>query len=109
MDLKFANPKFNSIQFIHNNIYSNIKHKPFGVKRSMGTIWNKMNKIIYALFFKKLKLCKKSIPRQYMKIFTSKVFTLGACSLLVSDLHSETKCSQFGSGCNLCAEVSSLQ
>ena len=87
----------------------NIKHKPFGVKRSMRTIWNKMNKIIYALFFKKLKLCKKSIPRQYMKIFTSKVFTLGACSLLVSDLHSETKCSQFGSGCNLCAEVSSLQ
>ena len=32
-----------------------------------------------------------------------------ACSLVVSDLRSETKGSRFESGCQLCAEVNSLQ
>ena len=31
------------------------------------------------------------------------------CSLVVSDLRSETRGFRFGSGCYLCAEVSSLQ
>ena len=35
--------------------------------------------------------------------------SLRACSLVVSDLRSETKGSRFESGCYLCAEVSSLQ
>ena len=35
--------------------------------------------------------------------------TLGARSLVVSNLRSETKGSRFESGCQLCAEVSSLQ
>ena len=34
---------------------------------------------------------------------------LRARSLVVSDLRSETKCSRFESGCQLCAEVSALQ
>ena len=37
------------------------------------------------------------------------VETFWARSLVVSDLRSETKGSRFESGCQLCAEVSSLQ
>ena len=36
-------------------------------------------------------------------------FILRACSLVVSDLRSETKASRFEAGCKISAEVTSLQ
>ena len=47
------------------------------------------------------------MQKQIEKIFF--VSEIRARSLVVSDLRSETKGSRFESGCQLCAEVSSLQ
>ena len=64
--------------------------------KSYSTPHSKYRAILSTSF--EINFCKRSISHG-----------IRARSLVVSDLHLETKGSRFGSGCWLCAEVSSLQ
>ena len=72
---------------MYNSIYFYIKSGPFGVKKSMRPFWN-------IQFLKKLKLYKKLVPRQYMKVFLSKficnslyLFVIYNCKYLLQMEH----------------------
>ena len=68
------------------------------------TKWRQVSdgvEFLYVSFFYEFCLSIPKVPRL--------VYNILACSLVVSDLRSETKGSRFESGCQLCAEVSSLQ